>query len=404
MEGASILPKNISEKLPTKEIIVERFTDFRGKDLSTENFLNTDVNILCLTNFDTETKWPSIEKLPQGFNPEKLLEESKNPGLGIRELHKQGITGKGIVVAIIDQKLDVTHPEYKDSIINYSEYGTAKDEEISMHGPGVSSLRVGKDCGTALGSKLVYKALPSGRNFALQAQALNDIVEYNQNKPLDNQIRVVSCSIGYMESNPEPDLDKWIMAKENASKQGIFVVDVLGDKIGLSFTGGGSMDKDNFESYEPWLAEDKDEKDDEWEKIKSEGDEDMIFNKARELKKNELSHISDNDLREQIKKLLENRENAKNTINQPKQDIVVPSDYRTLASSWINPGQYMYNGQGGMSWSVPYLAGIYAMALQVDPNIQKEKLAEIIQESATINQNRVKVINPKKIIELVKNR
>jgi len=48
-----------------------------------------------------------------------FLEEGKNPGLGIRDLHKRGFTGKGVKVAIIDQKLRLTHIEYKDRIERY---------------------------------------------------------------------------------------------------------------------------------------------------------------------------------------------------------------------------------------------------------------------------------------------
>lgn len=112
---------------------VFRFEDFRGKDLSEENFSNTPIDVLKTIEFDTETVWPEREKLPNNFAPEKFLEESKNPGLGIKELHEQGITGQGVAVAIIDQKLDIGHPEYKNSVIGYTEYGEAEKEEISMH-------------------------------------------------------------------------------------------------------------------------------------------------------------------------------------------------------------------------------------------------------------------------------
>ena len=160
-----------------QETVVSCFEDFRGKDLSQENFSDISVNVLRTIEFDTETVWPGEKNLPQRFNPEKLLEESKNPGLGIRGLHEQGITGQGVVIAIIDQRLDINHPEYKDSIADYSEYGETEKEAVSMHGPAVASLLVGKNCGVAPGAKLVYKAVPAGRSFLFEAKALNDIVE-----------------------------------------------------------------------------------------------------------------------------------------------------------------------------------------------------------------------------------
>ena len=48
------------------------------------------------TRFDSRTKWPEPNKMPDGFDSARLLEEGKNPGLGIRNLHKQGIDGHGI--------------------------------------------------------------------------------------------------------------------------------------------------------------------------------------------------------------------------------------------------------------------------------------------------------------------
>lgn len=376
-----------------QEAVVSRFEDFRGKDLSEENFSKVSIDVLQTIEFDTETIWPEREKLPKNFSPEKLLEESKNPGLGIKELHEQGITGQGVVVAIIDQKLDINHPEYKDSIIGYTEYDGAEKEEVSMHGPAVASLLVGKDCGVAPGVRLIYKAAPSGRSFLSEAQALKDIIEDNKNVPQNEKVRVVSCSIGYMLENPEVGLDEWVNALEKAKEAGIFVVDVGGNQVDISFSGGGSPDnKNDFESYLSWLRED--EGNEELNKIISEGNIDEILKKLREVKKDDLVNISDIDLRKKIEEHL----------NERKKEIVVPSDYRTMASSWNKEGQYMYNGRGGISWSVPYLAGLFALILQVNPNIKREEIAEIINGSAVVNEKGLRIVNPKGIIDLVKER
>lgn len=53
----------------------------------------------------------------------QIMENGKNPGLGIRELHKQGITGKGVNVAIIDQNLLLHHPEFSGKIAAYYDAG-----------------------------------------------------------------------------------------------------------------------------------------------------------------------------------------------------------------------------------------------------------------------------------------
>ena len=380
-----------NERGQSGETVVSRFEDFRGRNLSEEDLSNTPIDVLQTIEFDTETAWPSEGKMPKGFDPEKLLERCKNPGLGIEELHEQGITGQGVVVAIIDQKLDGGHPEYKDSIIGYREYDGAENEAISMHGPAVASLLVGKDCGVAPGVKLVYKAVPSGRDFLPKAHALTDIIEGNRNVPQKDKVRIVSCSIDYVKENPEPGLSEWIAALDRAKEEGILVVDVGGNQIGVSFSGGGSPEgKDNFESYLSWLR--YDEGDEELNRIISEGNVDEILKKLREVRKDELEKYPAMDWRKKIEE----------DIKQRKREIVVPSDYRTMASSWSKEGQYMYNGRGGISWSVPYLAGLFAMILQVNPDIKREEISKIINESAVTNKKGVRVVNPKGIIDLAK--
>ena len=73
--------------------------DIRSYDVSGFD-LRDKGDILSTVTFDTDTVWP--EKLPEGFLPDQILETGKDPGLGIRALHEQGITGKGVSIAIID--------------------------------------------------------------------------------------------------------------------------------------------------------------------------------------------------------------------------------------------------------------------------------------------------------------
>ena len=308
-------------------------------------------------------------------------------------------------MAIIDQKLDIDHPEYKDSIVDYTEYGDVEKQEISMHGPAVASLLVGKDCGVAPGAKLVYKASEVSRNqeerFKSYPKALKDIIETNQQLSPENKVRIVSCSINYNEGGPENNIEynisEWIETLEKAKEAGIFVVDVNGRQIGLSFVGGGSSsNKNNFESYSTGLFEKDEEENEELNKIISEGNIDEILKKLREVKKDNLVNISDIDLR---KKVIEYLNESK---KEKEKEIIIPSDYRTMASSWNKKGQYMYNGRGGISWSVPYLAGLFALILQVNPNIKREEIADIINESAVVNEKGLRIINPKGIIDLAK--
>ncbi len=308
------LPKNTFED---KQLEIKKFADLRGLDLSHKELKDTSIEILIQANFDEGTKWPSIENLPSNFNPEIVLENGKNPGLRIKNLHEQGITGKGVSVGIIDQKLDTHHPEYAKNISHYIEVDSSlSQEEISMHGPGVASLFVGKNCGVAIESSLFYVASPAGNrsSWENQSQSLKKIIEYNQQSSNEDKVKIVSCSLNYPNPDFKGDLKEWIETKKEAEENGIIVVDAhLLFKSG--FVGGGnpSENKDDINGYEKDL---------------SFRDDDPVF--------------------------LEDK-------------IIIPSDYRTVASSWNKEGIYSYYGRGGISWAVPYLAGIFSF-IHFSPN------------------------------------
>ena len=59
----------------------------------------------CVPNitFNEETVFP--EEMSDTFPAKEYLEAGKKPGLGVEALHEQGITGKGVSIAVIDQVL-----------------------------------------------------------------------------------------------------------------------------------------------------------------------------------------------------------------------------------------------------------------------------------------------------------
>lgn len=48
------------------------------------------------------------------------METGKGPGLNIRELHRNGITGKGVSVAVFDKCINPDHEEFTGRIIYYA--------------------------------------------------------------------------------------------------------------------------------------------------------------------------------------------------------------------------------------------------------------------------------------------
>ena len=126
----------------------------------------------------------------------RILEEGKNPGLGVRDLHAQGITGKVVNVAIIDQNLLGDHPEYINRIAAYYDSGCERPEnEGSYHAPSVLSILAGETVGVAPGARVYYAAAPSWKmDAAYKADCLYWIIEQNRALPENEKIRLVSVS------------------------------------------------------------------------------------------------------------------------------------------------------------------------------------------------------------------
>jgi hypothetical protein len=317
--------------------------DLRSSDL-TKLDLSKSRDDLLHADFDSKTKWPSAEKMPTDFDWQTIIEIGKDPGLGIRELHQQGIDGTGVAIAIIDQPLLVDHVEYKDRIRLYEEINVQPDSRAAMHGAAVTSIAVGKTVGVAPKADMYYIGSWTGDwepatnnftwNFTYYAQAVRRILEINKDLPADHKIRVIAMQVGW--SPDQAGYDEITAAVNEAKAQGIFVVSSsLSDIYGLHFQGLGKLptsDPNNFESYLPgsW-----------WEKDYYDG--------------------------------------------MPLKDtLLIPMDSRTTASP-NGTEDYVFYRKGGWSWSIPYIAGTYALAVQVKPDITPEQFWETaLQTGRTI--------------------
>jgi hypothetical protein len=315
--------------------------DIRSRDLSTYD-LQDSAEELLHSNFDTRTKWPGEEWLPEGFDPGAILENGKDPGLGLRELHLKGITGEGVSIAIIDQALYQQHSEYTERIAFYETSGNPG--YTSMHGPAVASIAVGKTVGVAPRASLYFIAaeIPSQQNgdqwtrdFTYMAKAVRRIVEVNRTLAEGEKIRVLSMSIGW--DQEEPGYEEMVKAVDEAKQAGIFVISSSLEETyeGFQFNGLGrdpSGDPNQVEAYEagsfwaPMLSEPK------W-----------------------VDYFQDR--------------------------ILVPMDSRTYASR-SGSQEYEWARSGGWSWCAPYLAGLYALAVQVQPEITPEAFWQAVKETS----------------------
>ena len=315
----------------------DRFWGFTNVSLASID-LRGHLQLLETMPFDSRTVWPEPNKLPEGFDPARVLEEGKNPGLGIRSLHKQGIDGNGVGIAIIDQPLVKNHKEYVNSIVHFEEidvYGVPPQ----MHGPAVASIAVGKDCGVAPAAKLYYYAIPmwKWKNCQPYCDVINKILQSNKKLKPSERIRVVSISTGMF--SHWKDFTRWKETLRKAEQQGLLVVTCDTSAINYgTLTRIPGKDPEEPNSYRS------------------------------------------------------GRYGA---------GLLVPAGSRTTASH-EGPEVYTYWTEGGMSWATPYLAGLAALAYQVDPEIEPKKIVELLLQTA-VKTDAGTIVNPTVFIECVQN-
>jgi len=301
--------------------------------------LRDQIEFLNSMTFDTLTEWPSEDMLPPGFRPADFIANAKNPGLGLHSLHEKGIDGTGVGIAIIDQPLLLGHVEYTAAITRYDETGL-KDLSPQMHGSPVTSVAVGRNLGVAPGASLTYFAVPMWeRDNTPYINSLKKIFKWNKILPEKEKIRVVSISNGMFPHYPH--YEEWEEILEQAESQGILVVtcDQAVFEYGILSLKRG-MDPDKPDNYNPGY-------------YSSEGDV-----------------------------------------------IRVPGANKTVASHRGND-VYTFDSMGGMSWGAPYIAGLAALAYQVNKDIQPKEIIQLLIETV-IKTDAGPIVNPEGFIEKVR--
>lgn len=355
------------------------YLDLRGYNLQSVDLSQSKEDILGC-DFDSQTLWP--EKLPEGFNPTEYLDFHKDPGLGLKKLHEKGITGKGINIAFIDYALLIDHEQYKGRV-KYYDVVHSSMMLAQMHASAVVSIAAGKDTGVAPEADIF--AIESENyditseimeeDFTWTAQAIDKIIEINKQLPENDKIRVLSISGG---GAPErKGYDEFIAAINRAKEEKIFVVtlnlfETYADKFyfqGLDIN--PLCDKNDLSAYRvtEW---------NEW------------LSKVEHVKGTKEYYIE------------------KFMKKKPKEILLLPIDSKTVASQGGNE-DYVFYRQGGWSWCMPYIAGLYALCCQVDKDITPEefwtKALETGDERSFENDGVScigKIVNPEKLIEAVK--
>jgi len=304
--------------------------------------LHDQLDKLLHAEFDMQTIWP--DKMPEEFDPQAVMDIARTPGLEINTLHEQGITGKGIGIAIIDQPLLLEHNEYKDRIKSYEVIGYAGSSyTASMHGSLMTSIAAGTNCGAAPEADIYYfcgnvwNEAGDTQSWLDYASAVDRVIEINTTLPEANKIRVISMSASWKpEDIGYADIEAAI---QRAKDQGILVLNCnlfLESGYTMCFQGldrNPLDDKENAKSYRPVAWE-------QWLSMEGGGYGDFYADQF--------------------------------AANPPDEILLVPMN-SVLGAAPTGVDDYTFYRVGGWSSAEPYLAGIYALACQADPEITPEQ-------------------------------
>lgn len=310
--------------------------DVRSCDLSNWDFRSySAMELADVLTFDSKTLFPSSGRLPRNFDPERTLLHGTDPGLSIRQLHREGIDGRGIAVAIIDQNLLTNHQEYVHNLVWYEEMADYSNRPADANATAAASILVGQSVGVAPRAILFHFAVAAKeKDNAIDAMpfvdALEQIIDINSKRPSRFQIKVVSIAV---EFGPQDNGYEALMAaRRKLEKNGtaVFTANITAPLSRIH----AWDNPDNARRYcRPATFLDKTE----------------YYEEYAWASKHHL--------------------------------LFAPSDYRVVASP-TGEEDYVQFAQGGEAWSVPYIAGLYALGLQVNPALNKRIFLKAWWETA----------------------
>jgi hypothetical protein len=79
--------------------------------------------------------------------------------------------------------------------------------------------------------------------------------------------------------------------------------------------------------------------------------------------------------------------------------ILVPASPRTTAEEYRRGDfSFQYCGRGGLSWSIPYCAGVLALGWQLRPDLSAQQMRQLLLESAFTAPGGERIIQPSEFI------
>lgn len=309
------------------------YQDLRKHDLS-----NIDLDLLLKVPFDSSTKWPKL--LPKGFNPNTIL-KNRQLGYQFKEVHQLGITGKGILVAVIDHPTSINHIEIKDKIKKY----IILDERFNVshfHGLAVLSHLCGETLGIAPGVEvLFYGGQPyfgdtkPEKHQCIVSFAIKCLTDIKDKIKNGYPIRIVNMSNSWLFYGPLELQAEAAQLRVELGRLGCTVIDL--PKFFDDFRYLVCKPTDDFENIDNYY----------------------------------LPPFFGVDSKKRL-----------NFVTGGK-----------VVASYLTEKDYLYDPVGSASYSIPQLSGLYALALQLNPQLSYELFIEICKENAVSNKKGYRIIS-----------
>lgn len=337
---------------------VSGFPDISFEHLDVSEYDLSKLNILNV-RYAEDTKWPEDgAKLPKGFKPKEFLEYRKNPGLGIRQLHKQGIDAKGRKVAVIDSYRLFDHLEYHNQLKGYEEIHIDPENYNGGRLNGFISALVGKTCGIAPKAEVYYYAVDvTDRTQVYFGEAIRKVCELHKKFISEGKggidailtIRAISSELfkdeeGYADA---------LQAAEEATKLGIWC------RIGPA----------RFKEHGMWREE----------RIccKADGDvdnpDDFVLDEYSVLNRTPL----------QQEELF-------------RGSLCFPGGGWTVALD-VKMNEYVFSSKNG-PYMAAYAVGLYLLAKSVKPDLEPEEYWRLGIETGDFKKGIGTIVNPQRLI------
>lgn len=337
---------------------VSGFPDISFEHLDVSEYDLSALDILKV-RYAEDTKWPEDEnKLPKGFKPKEFLEYRKNPGLGIRQLHKQGIDGKGRKVAVIDSFRLFDHLEYHNQLKGYEEIHIDPENYNGGSFSGFVSALVGKTCGVAPKAEVYCYAVDvTNQTQVYFAEAIRKVCELHKKLIRDGQTGIdailVIKGISSKLFKDEEGYDEALQAAEEATKLGIWC------RIGPT----------HFKEHGMWREE----------RIccKADGNidnpDDFILDEYSVLNRTPL----------QQEELF-------------RGSLCFPGGGWTVALD-VKMNEYVFSSKNG-PYMAAYAVGLYLLAKSVKPDLEPEEYWRLGIETGDFREGIGTIVNPQRLI------